>query len=348
MIRESIAKLIAGHDLTRMEAESVMNEIMDGTATHAQIAAFLTALCVKGETIDEIAGCAQVMRDKAITVKPTRADIVDTAGTGGDRAGTFNISTTAAFVIAGAGLGVAKHGNRAVSGQSGSADVLEALGVNLDLTPTQIAQCIDEIGIGFLFAQKLHPAMKNVAPVRKELGVRTVFNVLGPLTNPARTPAQIVGVYDARLTLTMANVLHALGLRAAYVFHSADGLDELTTTGVNRIARFDNGVIYDEELDARDLGLPRAERDALGGGRAEENARITRDILAGVERGAKRDVVALNAAAALVAGGAARDLREGLERAHAAIDSGAALRALDGLVAFSNAARYTPFVAREL
>src|SRR5574337_205630 len=198
------------------------------------------------------------MREKAIAVQPQRSDLVDTAGTGGDGAGTFNISTTAAFIIAGAGLGVAKHGNRAVSGQSGSADVLEALGVNLDLTPDQVAHCIDDVGIGFLFAQKLHPAMKIVAPVRKELGIRTVFNILGPLTNPARTPAQIVGVYDEHLTATMANVLHALGVRAAYVFHSADGWDELTTTGVNHVALFHNGTRVEEDLDARDLGLPRA------------------------------------------------------------------------------------------
>lgn len=339
VIRESIAKLIDGHNLSRAESEGVMNEIMDGAATQAQMAAFLTALRAKGETVDEIAGCARVMREKAIAVKPRRADLVDTAGTGGDGAGTFNISTTAAFVIAGAGLGVAKHGNRAVSGQSGSADVLEALGVNLDLTPAQVAQCIDGVGIGFLFAQKLHPAMKNVAPVRKELGIRTVFNILGPLTNPARPPAQIVGVYDARLTTTMANVLHALGVGAAFVFHSDDGLDELTTTGVNRVARLDNGEIYEEELDAGAYGLSRAARDDLRGGAPAENAHITRAILAGQERGAKRDVVVLNAAAALVAGGKARDLREGLERANASIDLGAARRALDGLIARSQSYR---------
>ena len=345
MIRESIAKLIEGHHLTRAETEAVMNEIMDGVATHAQMAAFLTALRIKGETVDEIAGCARVMRDKAIAVQPSRTDLVDTAGTGGDGAGTFNISTTAAFVIAGAGLAVAKHGNRAVSGQSGSADVLEALGVNLDLTPAQVAQCIDEVGIGFLFAQKLHPAMKNVAPVRKELGIRTIFNILGPLTNPARASAQIVGVYDARLTTSMANVLHVLGVRAAFVFHSADGLDELTTTGINHIAHFDNGTVRENELDACELGLPRASRHELRGGRPEENAPITRDILSGVERGPKRDVVTLNAAAALVAGGKARDLREGLERANDSIGLGHAQRALDGLVALSNGFKAQPVTA---
>jgi anthranilate phosphoribosyltransferase len=345
MIRESIAKLAEGCDLTRAESESVMNEIMDGVATHAQMAAFLTALRVKGETVEEITGCAQVMRGKAIAVEPSRTDLVDTAGTGGDGAGTFNISTTAAFVIAGAGLGVAKHGNRAVSGQSGSADVLEALGVNLDLTPAQVAQCIDKVGIGFLFAQKLHPAMKNVAPVRKELGIRTIFNILGPLTNPARTPAQIVGVYDPQLTATMASVLHALGVRAAFVFHSADGLDELTTTGINHVARFDNGSVHEEELDACDLGLSRASRQDLRGGQAQENAGILRAILSGAERGPKRDVVTLNAAAALVAGGKADDLGAGLKLASDAIDSGRAISALDGLVALSNSFRSQPLVA---
>ncbi len=335
MIRETIAKLIDRHDLTRAESEGVMGEIMDGAATPAQMAAFLTALRIKGETVDEITGCAQVMRDKAIAVQPRRKDIVDTAGTGGDGAGTFNISTTAAFVIAGAGLGVAKHGNRAVSGQSGSADVFEALGVNLDLTPDQVARCVDEVGIGFLFAPKLHPAMKNVAPVRKELGIRTIFNILGPLTNPARASAQIVGVYDPRLTTAMANVLQALGSRAAFVFHSKDGIDELTTTDVNRVARFDNGKVYEDELDARVLGLPRASRDQLRGGTPSENAQIARDILSGKDTSPKRDVVALNAAAALVVGNQALDLREGLERANDAIDSGKALHAMEGLVALS-------------
>ncbi|MBI5034384.1 MAG: anthranilate phosphoribosyltransferase [Chloroflexi bacterium] len=339
MIREAIAKLVAGKNLTRAEAEDVMNEIMDGTATHAQMAAFLTALSIKGETVEEITGCAQVMREKAYAVKPQCANTIDTAGTGGDGAGTFNISTTAAFVIAGAGLGVAKHGNRSVSSKSGSADVLEALGVNIDLTPTQVARCIDQVGIGFLFAQKLHPAMKNVGPVRKELGVRTVFNILGPLTNPARASAQIVGVYDQRLTRSLANVLHELGTRAAFVFHSEDGLDELTTTSVNHVARFSNGTVVEEELDAHDLGLPRATRDELRGGHAIDNARITRNILSGGERGAKRDVVMLNTAAALVAGGKANDLNEGLERANESINSGAALRALDGLVGLSSCFR---------
>jgi anthranilate phosphoribosyltransferase len=335
MIREAIAKLIKSQDLTREEAESVMKEIMDGAATTAQMASFLTALRIKGETVDEITGCASVMREKAIRVSPSRSDLVDTAGTGGDGAGTFNISTTAAFVIAGAGLGVAKHGNRAVSGKCGSADLLEALGVNLDLTPAQVARSIDEVGIGFLFAQRFHPAMKNVGPVRKELGIRTVFNILGPLTNPARTPAQIVGVYDDGLTEPMANVLHALDVRAAFVFHSEDGVDELTTTGINRVTHYDNGTIRTDQLDARELGLSRASRAELHGGSAEENARITRAILNGEERGAKRDVVLLNAAAALLAGGRAADLHEGLGRAAESIDSGRARSTMDSFVTFS-------------
>jgi anthranilate phosphoribosyltransferase len=339
MIREAIAKLMEGTNLTQSEAEVVMNEIMDGEATPAQMAAFLTALRLKGETMEEIAGCARVMRDKAIRVAPKRTDIVDTAGTGGDKAGTFNISTTAAFVIAGAGLGVAKHGNRAISGQSGSADVLEALGVNFDLTPEQSANCIDEVGIGFLFAPKLHPAMKNVGPVRKELGVRTVFNILGPLTNPAYAPAQIIGVFDGAYAGTMAHVLKSLGSRAAFVFHSSDGLDELTTTAENHVTFFTNGVIHTQLLDSRELGLERATREELRGGTPQENANVTRQILRGEERGAKRNVVLLNAAAALVAGEKASDLREGLEIAADAIDSGKAYAAMNGLVELSQSYR---------
>lgn len=335
MIREAIAKLIDGKNLSESEAESVMQEIMDGVATPAQMAGFLIALRLKGETMEEIAGCARVMREKAIRVSPQRADLVDTAGTGGDKSGTFNISTTAAFVIAGAGLGVAKHGNRAISGQSGSADVLEALGVSLELTPEQSARCIDEVGIGFLFALKLHPAMKNVGPVRRDLGVRTIFNILGPLTNPANAPAQIIGVFDGAYAAPMAHVLKSLGSKAAYVFHSADGLDELTTTAENHISFFTNGVVHAQTLDARELGLARADRGELRGGTPQENANITRQILRGEERGAKRNVVLLNTAAALVAGGKAADLQDGLVQAAEAIDSGRAEQAMNGLVQMS-------------
>ncbi|MCC7161656.1 MAG: anthranilate phosphoribosyltransferase [Anaerolineae bacterium] len=336
MIREAIAKLVEGENLSQQEAETVMHEIMDGQATQAQMSAFLVALRLKGETMQEIAGCAHVMREKAIRVSPHRTDIVDTAGTGGDKAGTFNISTTAAFVIAGAGLGVAKHGNRAISGKSGSADVLEALGVNFDLSPQQSARCIDEVGIGFLFAPKLHPAMKSVAPVRKELGVRTIFNILGPLTNPAYAPAQIVGVFDGLYAKPMAHVLKSLGSKAAFVFYSQDGLDELTTTSENHITHFTNGIIHTETMDARELGLARADRSELRGGTPEENAHITRQVLSGAERGAKRDVVLLNAAAALVAGGRANDLCAGLDAARESIDSGRAMRAMNELVALTS------------
>ena len=335
MIREAIHKLMDHQDLTSNEAESVIYDIMDGNASPVQAATFLTALRLKGETVAEITGCARAMRNKAIVVKPCRTDLVDTAGTGGDRAGTFNISTTAAFVIAGSGLGVAKHGNRAVSGQCGSADVLEALGVSLDLTPDQVAQCIDEVGFGFLYAPRLHPAMKNVAPIRKELGIRTIFNILGPLTNPARARAQIVGVFEPSLTEPLARVLHDLGCRAAFVFHSADGLDELTTTAINHVTHFGNGTLLTDELDARDLGLRRSTRDELSGGNAAVNARITRSILSGEDRGPRRDVVLLNAAAGLVAGGTDADLREGLRHAAETIDSGHAQEVLDNLIGMS-------------
>lgn len=339
MIREAIVQLMLGNNLTQDHAEVVMQEIMDGEATPAQMASFLTALRLKGETMEEITGCARVMRDKAIRVAPKRTDIVDTAGTGGDKAGTFNISTTAAFVIAGAGLGVAKHGNRAISGQSGSADVLEALGVNFEMAPDQAAQCIDEVGIGFLFAPKLHPAMKNVAPVRKELGIRTIFNMLGPLTNPAYAPAQIIGVFDGAYTGKLAHVLKSLGSRAAYVFHSEDGLDELTTTAPNHITYFTNGIIHSQTLDARDLGLKRGTRDEIRGGAPQENAQITLEILQGRDRGVRRDIVLLNAAAALVVGSKAIDLAQGLELGAEAIDSGKAMQALEGLIRVSTGFR---------
>jgi anthranilate phosphoribosyltransferase len=339
MIRETINQLLEGQSLPIDQAEVVMDEIMSGGATPAQIAGFLVALRIKGETADEIAGCARAMRRAAVHVSPVRADVVDTCGTGGDRAGTFNISTTAAFVVAGAGLGVAKHGNRSVSSQSGSADVLEALGVNLTLTPDRVARAIDEIGIGFLFAPNFHPAMRHAIGPRRELGVRTVFNVLGPLTNPAGAEAQVLGVYDASLTEVLARVLQQLGSRAAYVVHGHGGLDELTTTGPNRISCFGvepgNGVVATRTLDPGQLGFRRAEAGDLQGGTPQDNARITHALLDGLDRGPRRDVVLLNAAAALVAGGKAADLPEGIALAAESIDSGAALRTLGALAEFS-------------
>jgi anthranilate phosphoribosyltransferase len=340
MIRETISQLLSGESLPAGQAETVMDEIMAGGATAAQIAGFLVALRLKGETPDEITGCARAMRRAAIQVQPARADLVDTCGTGGDQTGTFNISTTAAFVVAGAGLGVAKHGNRSVSSRSGSADVLEALGVRLDLAPEQVAGAIDEIGIGFLFAPNFHPAMRHAIGPRRELGVRTVFNVLGPLTNPAGARAQVLGVYDPDLTEVLAHVLQQLGSRAAYVVHGDGGLDELTTTGPNRVSCFGvapgNGFVATETLDPRDLGFARASLDDLRGGDPADNAAITRAILEGRDRGPRRDVVLLNAAAALVAGGLAADLPRGVARAAESIDSGAAARALEALVAYSN------------
>ena len=335
-IKEAIGKVMLGEHLLGEEAEAVMGQIMAGETTPAQIGAFLTALRLKGETVEEITGCARAMRRSAIPVRPRRQDLVDTCGTGGDKTGTFNISTTAAFVVAGAGLAVAKHGNRSVSSHCGSADLLEALGVNLELAPDQVADCIDEVGIGFLFAPRFHPAMKHAIGPRREMGVRTIFNILGPLTNPAGATRQIMGVYDPSLTSPLAQVLGRLGAQAAFVVHGADGLDELSTTGINRVSHLRDGWVKDFSLDPAELGLPGAQLEDLRGGTVEENAQITQAILAG-ERGPRRDVVLLNAAAALVAGGMARDFKEGLQQAAEAIDSGSAREKLEGLVAFSQA-----------
>ncbi len=335
-IREAIAKILDGESLTAAEADIVMSQIMAGEATPAQIGAYLTALRMNGETVPEIVGSARAMRRAAVRVTPHTTDLVDTCGTGGDGAGTFNISTTAAFVVAGAGQPVAKHGNRSVSSKSGSADVLEALGVNLDLTPQQAANAIDEVGIGFLFAPKLHPAMKHAIGPRREMGVRTIFNLLGPLTNPAGAPAQLMGVYDETLTETIAEVLGGLGSRAAFVVHGAGGLDELTTTGANRVSVLHDGAVRTETLLPEDLGFPRANPTDLRGGNAAANAKITRAILAGDDRSARRDVVAFNAGAALVAGEKAATLAEGISLARESLDSGAALGVLEKLVAFTN------------
>ncbi len=332
-MRTYIEKILDREHLTPREAEAVMDTIMAGDATPTQIGAFLVGLRMKGETVDEIVGFARSMRRNARRV-PLRANgaIVDTCGTGGDRSGTFNISTAVAFVVAGAGRRVAKHGNRAVSSKSGSADVLEALGVNITLSPEQVGRCIEEVGIGFLFAPTFHPAMKHAIGPRRELGIRTVFNILGPLTNPAFATHQLLGVYDPTLTEMMARVLARLGVRAAFVVHGADGLDELSTTGVNRVTYLRDRKITTFDLAPEDVGLPRARLDDLRGGDAKENAAIIRRILAGEEHGPRRDVVLFNAAAALAAEHG--DLQAGLEEAREALDSGAALAKLDTLVAF--------------
>jgi anthranilate phosphoribosyltransferase len=334
MIKEALSKIVSRTDLTSTEAREVMREIMQGQATPAQIGAFLTALRMKGETVDEIAGCAQAMRESAIKVEPKREALVDTCGTGGDGKGTFNISTTVAFVAAGAGLAVAKHGNRSVSSKCGSADLLQALGVNLELTPEQVAQCIDEVGIGFLFAPKLHPAMKHALGPRQEIGLRTIFNILGPLSNPANTKKQLLGVYDSNLTELMAQVLRALGTEQAFVVHGADGLDELSTTGPNKVSHLHNSHVETFHLDPKDLDLPQAKLSDLAGGTIEENVAITKGLLKG-KRGPKRDVVLLNAAAVLIIGGKAKDFNEGLGLAAESIDNGSGLRKQEQLVEFS-------------
>lgn len=337
-IKQAIASLLEGRNLTQPEAEAVMEQIMAGRATPAQIGGFLIALRLKGETADEVTGLARAMRRNAVSVHSRQPLLVDTCGTGGDGVGTFNISTTTAFVVAGAGLAVAKHGNRSVSSRCGSADVLQALGVNLELSPEEVATCIDEVGIGFLYAPLLHPAMRHAIGPRREMGVRTVFNLLGPLTNPAGAQVQVVGVYDANLTEMMAQALGSLGCKAAFVVHGADGLDELSTTGLNRVSQLRDGQVHTFTLDPLELGLPRATLSDLKGGDGEENAAILRAVLAG-RPGPQRDVVLLNAASVLVAGGVAVNLGEGVSMAAQSIDSGAAMDKLEALIAFTNARR---------
>jgi anthranilate phosphoribosyltransferase len=335
VIQEVISKLLDGTQLTRAEARAVMDEIMRGEATPAQIGGFLVALRSKGETADEITGCAEAMRDHVLVVRPDRDDLVDTAGTGGDGAHTINISTAAALVAAAAGAGVAKHGNRAVSSACGSADVLEALGFTLAQEPQRIARSIDELGFGFLFAPSHHPAMRYAAAVRRELATRTVFNVLGPLTNPAGARAQVVGVYSPDLVRTIADVLARLGARRAYVVHGEGGIDELSPVGQNLVAEVVDGEVLERWLDPEsELGIPRCSVDELRGGSPAENAEAIREVFAGAG-GGRRDAILLNAAGAIAAGGHAADLREGLEVARRTIDSGAASERLESLIAFS-------------
>ena len=340
MIQQALGRLLDGSSLSREEAREVMSEVMRGEATPGQIGGFLVALRLKGETTDEITGCAEAMREHVLPVRPQRDDLVDTAGTGGDAAQTLNISTAAALVAAAAGAAVAKHGNRAVSSASGSADVLEALGFRLELEPERIAASIDELGFGFMFAPTHHPAMRHAAPVRRELATRTVFNVLGPLTNPAGARAQVVGVYSPELVRTIAEVLAQLGARRAFVVHGAGGIDELSPAGPNAVCEVRDGRVVERTIDPLDLGVPRCRPEALRGGSPAENARAIRHVLAGGD-GGRRDAILLNAAGAIAAVGHAEDLREGLEQARAAVDSGAALERLDALAAYSRAERTT-------
>ncbi len=322
-ITEAIHKVVDGQSLSESEAERAMTEIMVGQATPAQIGAYLTALRMKGETVDEITGSARAMRRKAVRVRANDPLVVDTCGTGGDRRHTFNISTTAAFVVAGAGITVAKHGNRSVSSSSGSADVLKALGVTIELKPAQVEECLNDVGIGFLFAPLFHTAMQHAMGPRREIGVRTLFNLMGPLTNPADASIQVMGVYAPELTDLIGQVLMKLGSRHCYVVHGEDGLDEITVTGRTKICEGKDGRIQCYHIDPKDVGIKKARIEELKGGDAEENAKITTAILKG-EKGPKRDIVLLNAAPALVACGKAKTLKEAVTMAGTIIDSGAA------------------------
>jgi anthranilate phosphoribosyltransferase len=339
VITDAIRALVEGHDLSAEEAHIAMMQVMSGDASPAQIAAFMVALRVKGETPDEIAGCARAMRAHVTPARPSRTDLVDTCGTGGDGMNTFNISTSAALVAAGAGATVAKHGNRAISSKTGSADVLEALGVRIDLGPQDVAECIDTVGFGFLFAQSHHPAMRHAGAVRRELGIRSVFNLLGPLTNPAGAQRQVVGVYSASLVEPIAHVLAKLGTEHAMVVHGAGGLDELTPTGENLVSEVQGGEVRTYTLDPRPLSTgagPGSPDDLCCGGDPAQNAAVILTVFDG-EKGPRRDAVILNAAAALTVGGVVPEIERGIELAVATIDSGAALAKLHELVAFTRA-----------
>ena len=345
-ITEAIKKAVDREDLTALEAEQVLEQIMTGLCTDAQIASLLTALRMKGETIDELAGFARVMRRKASPVQPQsrvsagmggteREALIDTCGTGGDVSGSFNISTATAFVVAGCGVRVAKHGNRSVSSQCGSADVVEALGIKIELSPEQIADCIDEVGIGFLHAPLLHEAMKYVALARKQMGIRTIFNLLGPLTNPAGANTQVIGVYRASLTEILARVLGELGSTRALVVHGSDGLDEITITGESKVTELKNDEVHTYTIAPEDFNLRRATLGEIQGGDARQNSRIILEVLEG-KPGPRRDIVLLNAAAGLVASSNANDFTAGIRLAAESIDSGKAMGKLQQLIEYSN------------
>ena len=328
-IRTAIGKVIDRHDLTEKEISAVMGAIMDGHATPSQITAFITALRMKGETVDEITGAARVMREKAVKLPiADRRGLIDTCGTGGDGSGTFNISTTVAFVLAGGGLKVAKHGNRSVSSKSGSADVLERLGVNIETSLQQVVHSIDTAGIGFLYAPLYHGSMRHAALPRREVGIRTIFNILGPLANPAGAGRQLLGVFREDLCLTMAKVLENLGAERVMVVHGLDGLDEISVTGETHVAELNGGAVTEYQIHPGDFGIDCADPDMLAGGNPEENAAILKGILTGIIRGAKRDAVIINAAAGFYIAGRAATVKDGVSIAGEAIDSGRAFRAL--------------------
>ncbi len=336
-MKEILTKLTRGQDLTADEAENAMKTIMGGQATDAQIGAFLAALAAKGETSTEIAALAKIMRQYAVKITPNvKGTIVDICGTGGDAKNTFNISTAAMFLVAAAGIPVAKHGNRSITSKSGSADALEALGVMLETDPEKIGACIEEVGIGFMFAPHYHPAMKNVMPARKQLGIRTVFNILGPLTNPADAKGQLMGVFDPKLTETLAEVFRQLGLKRALVVNGDPGIDEISTVGPTKISELRDGKIKTYQFDAKEFGIKKAELKDLTAADAKENAKIIRDILSGKVEGPKKDIVVLNAAAGIIAGEKADDFKTAIKIAEKQIVSGAALKKLEQLIEYTN------------
>ncbi len=331
MIKEAISKVVERVDLSEAEAEGAMREIMEGAASPSQIACYITALRMKGETVAEITGSARVMREKATLVRVDDPLVVDTCGTGGDRMNTFNVSTTVAFVVAGAGVTVAKHGNRSVSSSCGSADVLKSLGVRIDLPPDEVERCVNELGVGFLFAPLFHGAMKHAMVPRKETGIRTIFNILGPLTNPARASVQVLGVFSEELTDLMAQVLVNLGTHHCFIVHGMDGLDEITVSGRSRISEGKEGRVAAYTLEPKDFQFSNRDLKDLMGGSPEKNAEILLSVLRG-EKGARREVVLMNAAPALVAVGKAKTLQEGVALAGESIDSGSALEKLNRLI----------------
>ena len=334
MIQEAIKKAMEGRNLTREEARAAMEIIMSGEATDAQIGGFLVAMRLKGETVEEIASFARVMREHATRIETAESNVLDTCGTGGDGANTFNISTIAAFIAAGTGIAVAKHGNRSVSSKCGSADVLAALGIRIDLPPEKVSECLRDVGIAFLFAPKLHASMKYAIGPRRELGIRTFFNILGPLTNPADARRQLLGVYGEDLVEKVAGVLADLGSERAFVVNGSDGLDEITTTGSTTVAEVKDGSVRRYRIQPEDFGIPRSGKDDLRGGDAEANAGIFTHVLSG-KKGPERDIVLLNSAFAICAGGKAETPEEGLKLAVESIDSGAALEKFRRLKEYS-------------
>lgn len=334
MLKSAIQKLVEGKNLCENEIMDAMNCIMEGNATEAQIGSFITALRIKGETIEEITGCAKVMREKATRIVPNVDYFIDIVGTGGDGTNTFNISTAAAFVACGGGITVAKHGNRSVSSKSGAADVLEALGINIALTPLEVKECIEKIGIGFMFAPTFHKSMKHAAGPRRELGIRTIFNILGPLTNPANAKGQVLGVFDGKLTNPLANVLLNLGLERAMVLHGMDGMDEISTTSSTMVSEVRDGKIINYEIIPENFGIERVSKSDLYGANAQENSEIIESIFNG-EKGPKRDIVLINAAAALYVGKIVDSIEDGMSLAKQVIDSGKAMEKLNSLRKFS-------------